>query len=160
VTHRHIALAGCVFLALALFVGIFAFEAGIHGSAIGIAAPLVFLGLVAGVAWRWTQVRVLGDARELLVRNAFLTYHIPREAIGGFRSGLGWELPWGPRPPITFSVAVRVGPKDGRTVGLLATRSYIYSFMSSAFPERHQKQLAQLQEWLRPDQPAVPTATA
>jgi hypothetical protein len=133
-------------------------EAGTHGSVSGIAAALVFLGFLATVAWRWTEVRAVGDGRELLVRNLLLTYHIPREAIGGFRSGAPWRLKH--RSFIMTQVVVDVVLKDGRTVALLATLSYVHSLTSSAFPERHQKDLVQLEEWLRPDQRATPTGMA
>jgi hypothetical protein len=121
-------------------------------------STLIFLGFTVTVAWRWAQVRVVGGASELSVRNVFLTYHIQREAIAGFRSGRFGQLPWGPNI-IMFDVLVRVVLKDGRTVALLATMSYIYSFMSSDLPAGHQRALAQLEEWLHPGLPATPTAT-
>ena len=119
---------------LGLFPLLFAIEAGLHGSIIGVAAALLVLGLLGATAWRCRLVTVVGDENGLLIRNFGWTQRLQLDEIAGFRSGgSGWEWP---------GRAVRVLRKDGSTVVLVATGRYSSS-------ERHEGQLAQLERWLR-----------
>jgi hypothetical protein len=107
--------------------------AALHGAGWAALGVAVFGAAVAGVVWRWTNMSVVGEPDQLVVRNFFGTRRIPRNVIEDFRlGGSNWESP---------GVAIRVVLRDRTTVVLTATGRYFAS------PADHDVRLAQLKEW-------------